>query len=348
MNTYQIISTLICIWTVYIGAVNDSNHDVWDVISQYSDTNSSQNLRLTSTGNKKWIDEKFQILQSLLNKFDNTSLVGVSVVQYTRLLFQIHDLTQQHPILKYMLSTKPELFTKLLFPQIKYGLIITTDLRLNKNISSSTNFIEHFYHHLTSIEYPTQGAAIRSIGRLFALKFMDTGYKHQLHAIKSADILKLITVKRNLLRYLLFDGGVLDIIFNPVLYPSLDTFGYELSKTLQRYLTFKGVPQWIDADALDIPIWRQRFRFSFRDVIVTHMEYLWLTRKDLFRDPYQDNLQHFAELLVWIRKALGYAYNEIMGPLCMTILRTANVTDPTDLLSYAAFSNPVNFINLSL
>ena len=329
----------------HIDALNDSQHDVWDVVSQFSVANTSQNLRSVSKGNKQWIDNNFEAFLSLMNELNNTDLndggLTTNVVQYTRILFAIHDLIEQHPILKYIISTKPELFTKLLFPQIKYGLVITTNLKLKKNISQSTDFIEHFYYLLSITEYPKRGPSFRTFGSLFGLKLLDSAFKHQLHAVKSADILKLVPVPRNLLRCLLFDGGVFDILCNPLFYPSLRSFGYDMSKAIKRYFKFKGIPQWLDAEVVyDIQMYRRSVKFSFRHIIVTHIEYLWLTQRKLFLN-YPENLQHLAELLIWIREELEFAYNEIMGPLCMRILRIANMSEPTDLDRNTAFSDPV-------
>ena len=291
-------------------------HDVWGIISHFSDSNTTQQLRLVSHNNRIWIDNNFKKLVILINKYHSQN--------NNQTLFEIKHLISQYQILKSMLQSKPELFTKLLFPQIRNGAILTDNLKLNKDLNDSTDFIDHFYYHLTSIWHPRKRPSSRIYGRLFALKLLDNGFKHQLHCIKSVDILRLINKPRsNSKMYydLIFDSGVFEIICDPRFYPSFESFGEDLYRSFRTYWHFKGIPQWFNSRLPHINWYRSNQRHSWRDTIIFHMEVLFDSWPELFDGQYIDNLFYFSELLSWIRNRLGFTVHDAMDPFIFRVFR---------------------------
>eukprot|EP01083_Nonionella_stella_P211304 764147_1 len=278
-----------------------SKHDAWSNILEYTDANTTQQLRLVSRDHKLWIDARFLELSELVR--------SLSRANYYQTLQHIKVLIHQNKALKLQLRFKPEMYAKLLIPQIINGRIITNNLRVHKIPSESTKFIEHFYDYLTSIKDTQNDASIRIYGKLFGLKLLDSGYKRQLHRIRSANVLRFITKSRNYARLMLFDHGVLDVICDPMFYEPIHMFGEKMRKMLQSYWRFKGNPQWLDDKVRHVIQIRRANKWLWKTAVIHRMEHIWRTHQEILNTTqYKMNVKHMAHLLGWMRNELGFTY----------------------------------------
>eukprot|EP01083_Nonionella_stella_P037328 101737_1 len=304
-----------------------SQHDIWNIMPQFMDSNATKQFRLLSTYHDALIRIKIQNDWAKLTQWIDTLHTQAHIDQT---LHRIHDLIHnENAFLKVQLQAYPSYISKLLFPQIKQGLIITNHLQLNtsKPIAYSNVFRHYFYHYLTSIKEPQNESNIQIYGSLFGLKLLDNEMnplQRQLHGVRSSDIINLIQKSRNFNRALMFDSGVFEIFCNPIFYNiHMHGLGKVMSRMITRYLHFKGVPQWHNHTNISMHSYRRHNRCAWRDMMLYHIKKLWKSYRKYFENDYEyrDNLRHLSNLLSLIWNELGFRAQDALDPFMFMVFR---------------------------